>query len=290
VNLPTLDDFEVQNIQSLVFIEGTKLCTIISRISELQAERRSISSEEHAAIREALSDWVARLPKDLQPCDAAGRKNAYCRPASELAIQYFVAIILSEFLRHRENPKTQRNLIPSLVAASCAAALYDEIHCRDESVFLPHIHGFFCLALALPLIHCAPQSSLKEATRKQDLGVLRSVLKEMCDRYGDGKMALRMIDDLEKNMGRTTSPYEVCEGAEELEPCIDAHRLFPFPLTFCANMDLLKQAAAPEDQIVAGSLPSVHAWPTDDRNFDFRWMDLFGLDFGDENMESENGS
>jgi hypothetical protein len=215
---------------------------------------------------------------------------------SELAIQYFVAVIISEFLGYRGAPRNCQTLIPSFLAASCAATLYDEIYCRDESLLLLHTHGFFCLVLALPLVHSTPLSSSKEESRKRDLGVLRSILTEMCDRYGDGKMALRMIDDLENKVERTvrrqTEP-ELGNSMEELEcdnlepemdfDIHDVQRLFPFPPSLCDNMDLLELLAAPNDQLIANHFDPAQTWPGDHTTFDLTWMDLFELDFGDSN-------
>ncbi len=78
------------------------------------------------------------------------------------------------------------------IAASCAVALLDDIYCRDEAIFLPWSAGCSCLVTALPLIHHVPQSPLKEAARKTELGVLRSIMMEMRDRYGDADMVLRI--------------------------------------------------------------------------------------------------
>lgn len=256
-------------------------------MSELQAERRQVHPDEVNSIQAALCDWIGHLPEELQLYNVAGVRNAYYRPAWELAIQYFVAIILSEFLRYREKPKSRQALIPSLLAASCAASLYDEIYCRDESLFLLHIHGFFCLASSLPLIHYVPRSLPNEAHCKRDLGIIRSVLTAISSRYGDGRMSLRMIDDLEKSVERSAHQHGGLETVEDFQPRFDASRLFPFPPSMCDNMDLLKSAAIPEDQFIVNNLGPMPNWPADDASFDFTWMDLFGLDFGDANADFE---
>ncbi|KAF2727893.1 putative acetamidase regulatory protein [Polyplosphaeria fusca] len=281
VKLPTLDDFDIRIFEGLWFIESTKLCTITNRVSELRAERRPIRAEEHAEFKTALFDWTSELPVELQLYDSNGSRNAYRRPVSELAIQYFVAIILSEFLKYRENPKSCQGVITSLLAGSCGATLYDEIYCRDESVFLPQIHGFFCLALALPLVYYNPQSATRVAARKRDLEVLHSVLTTISDRYGDGKMFLRMIDRLQMNVARTALPSELCDSVSEPEALLEAHRLFPFPRTFCDNMDLLEPSAGVDDLFSVNEFAPMF----DDAIFDLTWLDAIGIALGDESMD-----
>ena len=250
-------------------------------MSELRAERRPIRSEEHSEIKTVLCDWTSGLPVELQLYDSNGSRNAYCRPVSELAIQYFVAIILSEFLKYRENPRSCQGVITSLLAGSCGVALYDEIYCRDESVYLPQVHGFFCLALALPLLHYIPQSATREAARKRDLVVLRSVLTAISDRYGDGKLYLRMIDHLQSNVTRTARPSEACDSVPEPEAFLEAHRLFPFPRTFCENMDLLELSAGADDLFSLNDFAPM----SDDAIFDFTWLDAMGLHLSNADLD-----
>jgi hypothetical protein len=219
---------------------------------------------------------------ELQLYDSNGSRNAYCRPVSELAIQYFVTIVLDEFLKYRESPVSSQGAITSLLAASCGAALYDEIFARDESVLLPQAHGFFCLALALPLVHYIPQSATRVASCKRDIAVLRSVLIAISDRYGDGKLFLRMIDHLQSNVAKTARPSEAYDGVPEPTVSLEEHRLFPFPRTFCDNMDLLEPSVGVDDLF---SLNNFALMPDDDAIFDFTWLDAFGLDLGNASWD-----
>jgi hypothetical protein len=276
VRLPNLEDFEVPSVQSLAFIASTKLCVILSRVSELHLKRRSIRPEEIASIETSLCDWILHLPDDLRVYDENGGRKAYCRPASEVMIQYFTTIVFSEILKHMVKEGPFRISIPSLIAASCAVALYDDIYCHNEAIFLPWNTGFSCLVIALPLIHHIPQSQLKEAARKTDLGVLRSIMVEMKGRYGDSNMILRMMQGLEKSVEGTTRQGG---GSGILqESCNHANELFPFPPTMCDNMDLLELAGTPVDQYTADNFTAVQNWPTDEAIFDFTLMDFFGLD------------
>lgn len=263
----------------------------MSTVSEHQLERRPIQPEEFVKIVAALCDWMGHLPEQLGLYDENDRRMTYCRPISEMFIQYFVTIILRELLRYRDGKRTWRVSVSSLIAASCAVALYDEIHCRDETIFLPSIHGFFCLAVALPLIHHVPQFAPKEASRKRELHILHSIMKRMQDRYGDSEMVLRKMNNLEKSVQsartETGGPNTTLSGIEE--PYAYAKELFPFPPTMCDNMDLLQIATAPVNQFISDNFAPVQNWPVDDVGFDFTLIDLFGLDFGDTSVFAENG-
>jgi len=273
----------MSNVQSLVFLEITKLCKIMSCLSEHQQEKRSIQPEELANIEVALCDWMVQLPNELQLYDEVYCRRAYYRPVSEMFIQYFVTIILKELLRHRDGNRQWKVSALSLIAASCAVVLYDEIQCQDETIFLPPINGFFCLALALPLIHHVPQSTQKEASRKSELDIVRSVALGMQDRYGDSPMVLGKINNLEKRIHGTAAGDEPRDTTlpGNLESCAFAKELFPFPASFCDNMDLLSLAAVPINQLDVEDFVPMENWSADGYFFDSTFLDLFGEDFGE---------
>ena len=281
-----MEDFETPTLQSFVFLENTKLCMIISTISDLHLQRRPVQPEELISVEAALCDWVGQQPSELRLYDETGQRNTYCRPVLENFIQYFVTIIMSEILKDRGRESPWRVSVLSLIAASCAATLYDEIHCRDDTAFLPSIHGFFCLAIALPLIHYVPQSATKRSARTRDLGIVRSIITGMRDGYGDSDMVLRKMDGLERSIGRLTEWNQRGEstllGAQE--PCPHANELLPFPQTFCDNMDMLELAITPAYQFMAENFASASHWPLDEANFDFTLMDLFDLNFDDSDV------
>lgn len=285
MRLPTSEDFEVANVQSLAFIASTKLCLILSKVSELNLKRRPVRLEEIESIETALCDWIVHLPDDLRLYDDNGGRKPYCRPASEIMIQYFSTVIFSEILRHMGKEGPWRVSIPSLIAASCSAALYDEISCHDEAIFLPWNTGCSCLITALPLNHHVPQSPSKEAARKTELGVLRSIMEALRGRYGDANMVLRMMQGLEKSVERAARQGGPESGILVQEPCNRAKALFPFPLTMCDNMDLLELADVPVNQHATETFAAVQNWPTEEAMFDFTLMDFFELhnvdiDFG----------
>lgn len=265
----------------------------MSSISELQLARQPIQAEQFVVIETALCDWTSHLPEELRLYDEIGRRKSYSRPIAEMFIQYFVTIIFAELLKYRVGRKPWRVSIQSLVAASCAVALYDEIYCRDEAIHLPSITGFFCLAVALPLIHHVPQSAPKQRSRKRELDILRSIMTRLQDRYGDAEWVLRMLSTLERRIQQTmdenSGSSTILSGLQE--PHAYATQLFSFPPTFCDNMDLLQlTTTTPAFQSLTDNSELMQDWPTDDTGFDFSFLDLFGLDFGDDtSIFDENG-
>lgn len=231
---------------------------------------------------------MTNLPEELKLFDETGKRKSYCRPVSELLIQYFAAIILSEFLRCRDRGGPRRVSVASLLSASCAAALYEEIDCRDEAILLPHHNGFYCLALALPLIHHIPQSPEKRTVRQRDLGILRSILRGMDGRYGDAKWAIAVMEKLMTSIDRASDPQRPRIN-ERLEPCALASQLFPFPNEFCDNMALLEQTMEPIAEFPIENLDPLQDWSIDNGTFDYTWLDLFRFDIADMNRNFESG-
>ncbi|KAI1358054.1 hypothetical protein F5Y08DRAFT_322704 [Xylaria arbuscula] len=287
VKLPTLDDCDVSNVQLQVFIESTKLCTIINHISELHRDKKTQEVEEFPGIETSMCDWVSNLPEELQLFHQNGERKGYCRPVSELLIQYFVAIVLSEFLRFRDKGGPRNVSVASLLAASCATALYEEIDCRDEAMFLPHHNGFYCLVLALPIIHHTPQSPEKKAVRQRDLVILQAILRGMEGRYGDARWCIAIMEKLKSSIDR--APETQRPGhSERLELSAVASLLFPFPAEFCDNMALLEQAA-PNAEFSAENFDPWQDWSVDNGTFDYNWLDLFRFDVADMDGQFESG-
>lgn len=276
VRPPTIEDFEIPNTQSVVFIETTKLCTIMTRIAELYMERRHIQKAELSSIDAALCEWVNNVPEDLELYNAAGQRKVYYRPASEMFIQYFVAIVMSQMLRYKERDRPWRVSIPSRVAASCAAFLYDEILCREETVFLLSNHGFFCLAISLPLICHHPQSEPESAVRERDIATIYSILNRMRDRYGDASMVLEKMTKLRGAVEKASRQNAGGPDVILQESDVQAKELFPFPLDMCSEVNLLSVPAPEQLPRNDVSLPLNEY--TDDSLLGFSFMDFFEPD------------
>ncbi|KAI1296445.1 putative acetamidase regulatory protein [Xylaria venustula] len=288
VKLPTFDDFDIANVQSLVFVESSKLCTIISRISARCRDRQSLQPQGFSEIEESLCDWASNLPEQVQLFDENGKRKSYDRPVSELLIQYFTAIVMGEFLRYRDNGGPRRVSVVSLLAASCAATLYDEIGCRDEAMFLPYHNAFYCLVLALPLIHHIPRGLENQNVRTRDLEVLQSILNGMNGRYGNAKWAIERMLHLKTRIDSATNS-QGAGNSDRLEPYILASRLFPFPSGFCENMALLEQTISTAE-VPIDNLDTMQNWPIDNDSLNYTWLDVFSFEVTDMDRDFGDGN
>ncbi|KGO39451.1 Transcription factor, fungi [Penicillium expansum] len=292
VKPPVLEDFEIQNVQALVFIHTTKLCTIIGNIAELHLERRPVPFHEVFVLSETLCGWVREIPHELCLYNSEGGRNEFNRPVSELFIKYFAAIILLQLLQNEVNQQ-RRTTVRSLVAASCMAKLYEEIHYREQTCYLLPIHGFLCMVASLPQIYYQPQSAEKNRTRKEELDILRSIMGNMRGKYGGATMILAKIQRLEKEVKASTDRYLLEADAVGLssdgilhDPSESLGELFPFPPTACAHMDFIKQSGETQQGFLPQDfVPMEDEWAkwlvSEGHNF----VDLFGMYSGAYDVE-----
>ncbi|KAL3458373.1 fungal-specific transcription factor domain-containing protein [Aspergillus heterothallicus] len=197
---PTLEDFSVYSPDNEIFIQRTRLCIILSKVSDAQYGRHQQSLLEEATnIGQYLKKWIEELPDDLR-LDRRGEptvRNPYRRAVSELHVMYFTGIIL--FYRLVESPQYRlSSLTISAVAASCIVHLMTEIFHRDEVAFLLPINNWYGMVASVPLI--SAQAKLHKdvaAIRRQELEMLRVVMREMLSTAPSTQLILNNIDRLE---------------------------------------------------------------------------------------------
>lgn len=287
-----LDDFEPETprAQALCFIETTKLSVILARISEIMSSEGPTSSAM-ARIDIALTDWVANVPEEIRLFSADGRRLPYHRPSSELYILYFVAIILALMPRHPVGSRRMQQppILSSCaaLAASCAVSLYDEVNCHDDAVGLLPFHGFFCLAVSLPLICTRPTRPEDTSERQSKLGVLQSVVSAIRDGYGDAQAVLNKMDWLLKK----TDSYEAVNNGNLVpplrgrDPTVAYGILLPFPCSLCRDLDRVESISVAPVQDETPALEPMEG--LDDIILDYSLMDFFDFDFGSMDVGGE---
>ncbi|CAK7237130.1 hypothetical protein SBRCBS47491_009871 [Sporothrix bragantina] len=285
VRMLSTEDFPTDDLQAHVFLQNTKLCTILDAISDISTDKRPARPEEVSSITSRLCDWVVRLPPELRLFDTASERRGFDRPTSEMFIEYFVAIILAQNLMHKARDKPWRTSIMSIVAASCAVSLYEEIHYREQAVCLTPIHGFFCMASALPLLYYRPTVAHREASRVKQIDILRQIMTTMSGRYGGAGMVMRKMNAVQRNLTRAACHEDdqaVFYATPQQQPPERAHELFPFPLTFCDDLSLLELTATSYDQFVATDLVPFENELDGVFRFDgyYPLMNVLDMDFG----------
>jgi hypothetical protein len=110
---------------------------------------------------------------------------------------YFTGIIL--FYRLVESPQdTFTSLKVSVVAASCIVHLLMEIYYRDEVPLLLPINNWYATAASVPLISAQAKLPEDGAIRREELGMLRLVLREMLPTSPSTQLIMNNIDRMER--------------------------------------------------------------------------------------------
>lgn len=259
VKTPTLNDFSQAHPDNEIFLQRVKLCIVLGKVSDAQYGRQQQSMLEDATnIGEYLKQWIEELPDDLRLYrrDRNDDRAPYRRAVSELHIMYFTGIIL--FYRLVEN--RQLGLTPlkiSVVAASCIVRLLMEIYYRNEVALLLPINNWYATVASVPLISAQAKLPEEVDLRREELKMLRLVLREMVTTSPSTVLILSNIDRIERCVLGTSGPVDllphrslggvhVQTGSSNLDNLpwaqftpIDPLTLFPFPSGLSSSMHLI---------------------------------------------------
>ncbi|KAB2569404.1 Cutinase transcription factor 1 beta [Lasiodiplodia theobromae] len=194
------NDFpEGDSISAMVFCAMTRLCTELSHIEALSAQRRPAAPADILARVSALRAWIAALPPALRLFDEHDnrRRRPWSRLVAECHIFYFVAVILVCLLPgpHRQSLTF---CTASIVASSCIARLYEEILCHEEVHCLLPIHGWTTLLAAVPQIYCGVKYPNLASVCAEELDISAAVLEQMRDKYESAAVVLTKVDALRR--------------------------------------------------------------------------------------------
>ncbi|KAK1510096.1 hypothetical protein CABS01_07768 [Colletotrichum abscissum] len=290
------EDFSVQNFGAIATTWMTKLIQIVGVITTLKSRKGGPTSAEVEAVVASLYGWLADLPEDLRLFNPDGTRKPFNQQRTETFIFYFVAIILTQTASRSASP-TWRTSPASVLAASCAARLYDEIRCRERVVHLIHYHAFLVLAVGVVLISHQPQSQEKETLLRRDLDVIHSILEGMSPKYGGARAILQKFKDAPRDFGGDRVDESSCTrsdtaGSHTLSTAKIVQRhmgdLFAFPSEMCENMDILSQNNDTGDEVIfqddaLGNFGQMGEDFDDINSF----MDVLGMDF--TNFDGANG-
>ncbi|KAK1708442.1 uncharacterized protein BDZ83DRAFT_797473 [Colletotrichum acutatum] len=282
------EDFTVQNFDAIATTWMTKLVQIVGVITALKFRKGGSTSAEVEAVVTSLYRWLVDLPEDLRLFNPHGTRKPFNQQRAETFIFYFVAIILTQTISRSPSP-TWRTSPASVLAASCAARLYDEIRCRERVVHLIHYHAFLVLTVGVVLISHQPQTLVKEILLCRDLDVIHSVLEGMSAKYGGARAILQKFKDAPRDFGGERADESSCSRNETAgSRCLSTAKivqhhmndLFAFPSEMCENMDILLQNNGTRDEIIFqddafGNFGQIGEDFDDITSF----MDVLGMDF-----------
>lgn len=103
-----------------------ELHVIVGKISQASSEGKMLSLADLTNLALLLQNWLASLPPELALHDTTGARRPYYRPAVEMHILYFVAIILVQSMASPSCASIHSRKgtpLPSFLASSCIVAL-----------------------------------------------------------------------------------------------------------------------------------------------------------------------
>ena len=194
----TEDDFEQDSSVQVVarlYMADLSLASIMGVLASTIATNAPCDTREKTRISECLTNWMAQLPPGLRLYDESGCRTAYSFALSELYIQYFGTVILSQAMA-RQFAKQWPCSTPCLVASTCMASLYEEILYREQVAMLTTMHAFWSLTAAIPLLYYRSETASMEAQRKESLDILCSVVEQLRPRFGLARTVAHKIQRL----------------------------------------------------------------------------------------------
>ncbi|KAL5316798.1 hypothetical protein ACEPPN_015849 [Leptodophora sp. 'Broadleaf-Isolate-01'] len=272
-----------------------ELHVIVGKISQASSEGKMLSLADLTNLALLLQNWLASLPPELALHDTTGARRPYYRPAVEMHILYFVAIIL----------------VQSMASPSCAS-----IHSRKGTP-LPSFLASSCIVALSPA--AISQLYMRQDSQREDVGrataekveLLCKILQKMQVKFGGAGIVLQKIrflsgelenSPLAKSKTNPIPPNEQPSAVDAQEAAswflvpewLNLHRIFAIPSHLCDEMALLDRVTVVEEtgiaglnssmrseQWGAGELAEQEPWIHDDLNF---FTDIFGMDLGGFDM------
>ncbi|OKP12404.1 hypothetical protein PENSUB_2140 [Penicillium subrubescens] len=283
----TLEDFEIANIQALLFIERTKLALILGRILDLRSRPSDLADNQVRILAQkprlesfltfwpqqkdiyySLRNWVDTLPLEARLFDG-DKQRPYHHGIHELYILYFATIITFLYSFNDSDINSVPNII-SLVASSCMVRLYHELDIRDDVNYLLTVHMWLFMLAAMPQLLYNAAEGLSEADRRacsDALDKLVSALGQFMIKIPGAETMLNTINRLRAqdhpvHPASTSREWRKHNLNGELHSVLAFRDLFPFPLSLSPRLELLDQL---------GDMRSV-ASPPPDINEDLGWI------------------
>ncbi|KAL4888501.1 fungal-specific transcription factor domain-containing protein [Aspergillus ambiguus] len=280
-----LEDFGSADTAAEIFIEYTKLNMLLERIVEFQDRKEEISREQVSCILSSLEKWLANLPSNLRLYDHSGRR-IYRRGISELYIHYFTCVILfvhlyGQFIHPSMTP------IPSLVASSCMARLYQEIDDCDETNYLTPIHNWSLMVGCIPQIHRNILLPEEHDLCSTELDSFVTALNCMRLKWPPANNILTTIDRLRTARFHPRA-HTAAERQQRIYPLPASYEfpaptltsLFPFPKDMCPRMTLMNadlvESSTGMESAMSPAAEDFMGWIFDEFSLDYLNMPFVG--------------
>lgn len=302
----TADDFPHKAIYATTFMRVIPVIEIVGRIAEMTIQKQVVSGEQTLHFIDRLCEWIHDLPDEVRLFDRDETRKPFNRHISELHIYYLVAIILTQMVGKQARQYWKPPLI-SVIAASALARIYEEIFYREQTHYLPSIHGFLSLVAAIPLIYFKSDSAQAESERAEELEMIISVINSMKYKFGGCRLVYTKIQGLKQEVkaqfrqqaqaqrqedaerpGQTSKPHERGLGSITWADQKIGERLgqlFPYPTSFCRALALVDGATTAAESFDELDFAAIDGGDASAAfNTFFSVMDTLGMDLAAEDM------
>ncbi|KAJ5826184.1 hypothetical protein N7474_003322 [Penicillium riverlandense] len=256
-----LTDFDCQNSQAELFVEYVKLNVILGKILDSHSRKNDFAYSEATSILQSLQNWLHSLPDHLQLYNEFDR-SPFRRDVHEIHINYFVCVIVFCRLLGISIPRSTATAA-SLVASSCIARLYEEMHFRDEINYLMPMNNWFLMAGCAPQIHQNAVSRGKDQLCTEELRIFTKVLEYMRIKWPATGTLLDILARLcAIDSNEVLRHGQDANGSQDTE-CMNGSwtirvpgsevlkGLFPFPSTLSPRLVLVEEESEEfDDQLV----------------------------------------
>ncbi|OQU94373.1 Fungal specific transcription factor domain-containing protein [Cladophialophora immunda] len=240
-----LEDFETPDEQAEIFMEYTRLASILGGMLETQRPEYVSSMDKDLGILESLRNWVHELPPHIQLYDTRGRK-VYRRDVYEIHIIYFVNIIM--FHLCVPAVRSTATSIAALVASSCLARLYEEIEWRDDINYFLSVHHWYVMVACVPQAHYSASLYDPDNLCTEELNIFIKILEQMRTKWPAVETLLKKVERLRQSpLGQMDNgsghmgTLQDGTASSGSVPMSTIAALFPFPSSVCPRMGLLEE-------------------------------------------------
>lgn len=185
---PTVEDFAIPNAHASLFVAYVSICRHMGDVAEAQ-RRQSLKPSRRQRLEDALFRWVKELPRELRIAHQnheAWVTAPYSLEARQLAVPYFVSLILLHRCPNTQSPASTA----CLLASSFIVSIFEEFLSRDHMRYLGPVFAFYALAAGLIQLTGFRYKSL-QAVAEHEFGVVKVALEELGKRWGSAQGALR---------------------------------------------------------------------------------------------------
>ena len=243
VEPPSIDDFDIPDINALAFIEFVKIMDILADISE-HKNRRQVDDQYKQDTCAKLKSWINSLPECLKLYDSLGNRNLFHFAVIQLHIIYFTAVSFLHIIRVNAH-NAPIAYTPAMVASSFVAKLMDEMIAREEVDILPPYFNWMSMIAVIPQVFLLRKNVMVESC-KEEIEVFRTVVAKRVGKWKSAKYTednmTRMINTLQEAPPCDEYLAELDKQRSDVSTCCfsDMQLLFPFPDDACSKMQLLQ--------------------------------------------------